>query len=86
MKWIVIIAICSNLSGECTPNHTDNVVYDNFRDCVIAGTEKGLEIMKNLDKDDFNKNKLGIRLHCKRINEDQTNKSTIPSYKVKKEI
>ena len=86
MKWIALVAICSSLSGECTKTYSDNILYDTFYDCVVNGTAKSLDILKNIDKDEFNKNKLGIRLNCKRINEDQVNQSTIPSYKVKKEI
>ena len=62
MKWVYLMALCSSLSGECTNTYTDDTRYGDFYSCVKAGTAKSLEILENIDKEDFNKKKLSIRL------------------------
>ena len=44
MKFVLIMKICSALSGECClPEH--NVVFDSWYDCAAAGSLNTLNAM-----------------------------------------
>lgn len=86
MKWAIFLSICSGISSVCSGTYSDIETYPDYYSCIKSGSSKVVEIVDNIDRKQFNEDKIIVRFYCQEINEDQTNKSTIPSYKVKKKI
>ena len=57
MKFILIMKICSALSGNCLPEHNGGV-HDTWYDCAVAGTLNTLNAMAELGREDVNKRPL----------------------------
>lgn len=76
MKWLFFLALCSPVNQICSENYSNNKLYDDFYGCIQGGVVKSLEIIKNTDRQEFNKNKISIQLYCQAVNEDHTYKTT----------
>ena len=72
MKYILIYQICSILSGQCVLDTSDENIYDNWSDCVIAGSYKTIEIAEK-DKKVFDEYKMFVKYWC---SENNINKSS----------
>ena len=63
MKFILIMKICSALSGNCLPEHNGGV-HDSWYDCAAAGTLNTLNAMSELGREDVNNRKLFVTFKC----------------------
>ncbi len=69
MKFSLVIYICSTLHQICMPEIKAGEFYD-YYDCGIAGYEKAAEVLKSIDKQDFNKEQLLVSFRCLEIKND----------------
>ena len=53
MKFVLIMKICSALSGNCLPEHNGGV-HNSWYDCAAAGSLNTLNAMAELGKEDVN--------------------------------
>jgi len=74
MKFILILQLCSLISGQCLESTTPGYMFKSHYDCAIAGYALGQESMKLLAQDEsyygknrINKEKLAIKFECKEI-------------------
>ncbi len=78
MKYIIILYMCSMVSGECPSNNVVGYQFNNHYDCVIAGYKeaynafKSLEDMEELEKNYIEQEKLVIKFECKALNVENT--------------
>ena len=66
MKFILIMKICSALSGNCLPEHNGGV-HDSWYDCAAAGSLNTLNAMSELGKEDVNNRKLFVTFKCEAV-------------------
>ena len=64
MKFILVLALCSQTYGSCMPPIQNSIYYDSFRDCSIAGYEESLKILKAFSIKEFEDKKLYTSFAC----------------------
>jgi hypothetical protein len=64
MKFILVLALCSQTYGSCMPPVKNKIHYDSFRDCTMAGYEESLTILKTFSIEEFEKNKIYTSFAC----------------------
>ena len=86
MKYVLVLWLCSVISGKCTSSVVPGYQYKTHWDCVYSGygfsqkvfTE--LEDREEWDKDYINKHKMVVKFECLEFPED---KIIIPKKKPK---
>ena len=63
MKFILIMKICSALSGNCLPEHNAGV-HNSWYECAVAGSLNTLNAMQEIGELEMNKRKLYITFKC----------------------
>jgi hypothetical protein len=67
MKFLLIVYICSAISGECFTTPQYPKILDDHYDCVRAGLSDSYEIIyaeKNFTKDQINNSQLYPKFTC----------------------
>tara|TARA_R100000231_G_scaffold81730_1_gene62558 strand:+ start:410 stop:631 length:222 start_codon:yes stop_codon:yes gene_type:complete len=72
MKFILILSICSSLTGTCQTIGIPTERFDTWSECVKAGAEQIIKTTETFE-DKFNKQRLVVSYFC---NEDHSNKTT----------
>jgi len=87
-KFILIMYMCSMVSGQCPSSHIPGFEFDTHSDCVLNGykiahsTFKSLEANEEWDEEYVENNKIVVRFDCKAIQVPQE-KLIIPPKKPK---
>ena len=63
MEFLLVVQICSILSGECMPPQSNESQLYSWSECVTAGGEATIEIA-NKDVKIFDEHKLMIKYWC----------------------
>jgi len=63
-KFILILSVCSFLSGECNNPVQPPVVYDDWAECAVDASVKSLELLQKEGKDKVNKYRLAVKFGC----------------------
>ena len=63
IKYILIMKVCSALSGNCLPEHNAGV-HDSWYECAVAGSLNTLSAMQEIGELEMNKRKLYITFKC----------------------
>ena len=69
MKFALVIYICSSLHQVCMPELKAGE-FDSLYDCGIAGYEKAANVLKNINREDFNKEQLLVSFICAEVKND----------------
>ena len=73
MKYILILYMCSMVSGECPSSTISGWQFENHYDCVNAGYGVSQQTFRNLqDLEEWNREyieqqKIAIRFECKEL-------------------
>lgn len=73
MKYILILYMCSMVSGECPSSTISGWQFENHYDCVNAGygvsqqTFRNLEDLEEWSKEYIEQQKIAIRFECKEL-------------------
>ena len=73
MKYILILYMCSMVSGECPTSTISGWQFENHYDCVNAGygvsqqTFRNLEDLEEWSKEYIEEQKIAIRFECKEL-------------------
>ena len=73
MKYILILYMCSMVSGECPSSTISGWQFENHYDCVNAGygvsqqTFRNLEDLEEWSKEYIEEQKIAIRFECKEL-------------------
>jgi len=76
MKYILILYMCSMVSGECPSSTISGWQFENHYDCVNAGYGVSQQTFRNLqDLEEWNREyieqqKIAIRFECKELKVD----------------
>ena len=66
IKFVLILHLCSSISGECFENQTI-AEHDDYFSCVKNGYFQSYVSLSSLNVEDINKRKLAIRFECKEL-------------------
>ena len=64
MKFMLVMTICSATFQTCLPPDSSQTVYDSYYDCATAGYLNSIGVLKSLDVDSVNENKLVVNFKC----------------------
>jgi hypothetical protein len=64
VKFVLVLALCSQTYGSCMPPLQNKTFYNSFRDCSIAGYEGSLSILKAFSVKEFEDKKLYTSFTC----------------------
>lgn len=73
MKFIIVVYVCSMVTGVCPTSSITGYQFDTHNDCVEAGYRLSYNKFKNLnkleefDKDYIEENKIVIKFECRDI-------------------
>ena len=73
MKYILILYMCSMVSGECPTSTISGYQFENHYDCVNAGygvsqqTFRNLEELEEWSREYIEQQKIAIRFECKEL-------------------
>ena len=66
MKFLLIITVCSSIYNTCMPPAEMYPLYSSFTDCVMAGHENSLYVLKELGPK-VESNRINAIFNCKQI-------------------
>ena len=64
MKFVLIMQICSALSGTCEEPYSPAIKFGTFYNCGISGYSIAGSTIKQMNVDKVNKDKLYVRFGC----------------------
>ena len=68
MKYLLIMILCSNVSGTCLPGYEWPVQYDNLYDCLQTGYKESIRKHRDIGEKEINEHGIFIKFECKEIN------------------
>ena len=69
IKFILVLSVCSFLTGECKPPVQPPIVYDSWADCATDASVKSLELLQEEGKDNVNQYRLAVKFGCYPVSE-----------------
>ena len=69
MKYIIILYLCSFAGTEpvCYSERMVGLEHSEYQSCILEGYRHSHNVLKKMDKDKINKEKLAIKFICKEI-------------------
>ena len=72
MKMILIMLVCSFVSGTCTPPLVINEEFEDMYSCLIRGYEESISMTMDVGREEINKKGLFTRFACREVPETNT--------------
>ena len=66
MKFILVLHLCTMLTGQCYESLHVNLEFNDHRSCALAGYDISAKSLEQLDPDQVNQNELAVRFQCKK--------------------
>ena len=74
MKFILVLHLCSMITGQCLDSHHPGYQFKTHYDCAIAGYALSQKSLKLLSEEEYyygldriNKERLAIRFECREL-------------------
>ena len=68
-KFILILSVCSFLTGECKNPVQPPIVYDSWAECAADASLKSLELLQEEGKDNVNQYRLAVKFGCYEVHD-----------------
>ena len=68
-KFILVLSVCSFLTGECKNPVQPPVVYNDWAECAADASLKSLELLQKEGKDDVNRDRRAVKFGCYEVND-----------------
>ena len=68
-KFILILSVCSFLTGEFKNPVQPPVVYNDWAECAADASLKSLELLQKEGKDNVNQYRLAVKFGCYQVND-----------------
>ena len=68
-KFILILQVCSFLTGECKAPIQPEVIYNDWAECAADASLKTLELLQKEGKDNVNQYKLAVKYGCYEVHD-----------------
>ena len=69
MKFVLILIMCSGISGQCIDPHEWPTRYDNMYDCLQEGYAESSKKLKEMGPETVNKLYAHIKFYCQPVTE-----------------
>jgi len=67
MKFILVMGVCSFITGECLPPIQSLENFDDWKSCAIKGLQVGAEVLEAMDINTVNEHRLSIQYSCEEL-------------------
>ena len=73
MKFILILHLCSVITGKCTESSIPGLMFTSHYDCALGGYKMAHKMFEMLKDDDYygldriNEEKIAIKFECKEL-------------------
>ena len=67
MKFILVMSVCSFLSGECKAPVQSPILYNEWAECAADASVKSLQLLQKEGKENVNKYRLAVKYSCKPV-------------------
>ena len=68
-KFILILQVCSFLTGECKAPIQPEITYNDWAECAAAASLKSLELLQKEGKASVNQYRLAVKFGCYQVND-----------------
>jgi len=65
MKFVLMLSICSFVTGECKDPVTYGQTFDTWKECAIVALDTSIQYLELMDKDIVNKLQLSTQYTCR---------------------
>jgi len=69
MKFILMLSVCSFVTGECKDPIRYQETFDTWKECAIVALDTSIKYLEAMDTDTVNKFKLSTQYTCKQNKE-----------------
>ena len=69
-KFVLILALCSNVHSACMNPVQDGKTYDTFGECILQAYDQSLIILHTIDIKEVDGNQLYTNFICKEQEDD----------------
>jgi len=69
MKFVLMLSICSFVTGECKDPIRYQETFDTWKECAIVALDTSIKYLEAMDTDTVNKFKLSTQYTCKQNKE-----------------
>jgi uncharacterized protein YjfI (DUF2170 family) len=69
-KFVLILALCSNVHSACMSPVQDAKAYDTFRECILQAYDQSLKILTSIDIKEVDGKELYTKFICKDKEDD----------------
>ena len=65
MKFILMLSVCSFVTGECKDSVTYGQTFDTWKQCAIVALDTSIQYLELMDKDTVNELQLSTQYTCR---------------------
>ena len=65
MKFVLMLSVCSFVTGECKDPITYGQTFDTWKECAIVALDTSIQYLELMDKDTVNKLQLSTQYTCR---------------------
>ena len=65
MKFVLMLSVCSFVTGECKDPVTYNQTFDTWKQCAIVALDTSIQYLELMDKDTVNELQLSTQYTCR---------------------
>ena len=69
IKFILVLQVCSFLSGECKIAVQPDIVYNEWAECTADASVRSLELLQKEGRENVNQYRLAVKFGCYPISE-----------------
>jgi len=69
MKFVLMLSVCSFVTGECKDPIRYQETFDTWKECAIVALDTSIKYLEAMDTDTINKFKLSTQYTCKQNKE-----------------
>ena len=69
MKFVLMLSVCSFVTGECKDPVKYQETFDTWKECAIVALDTSIKYLETMDTDTVNKFKLSTQYTCKQNKE-----------------
>jgi len=64
MKFVLMLSVCSFVTGECKPPITYGQTFDTWKQCAIVAMSTSMQYLQAMDDETVNKFELSTQYTC----------------------
>tara|TARA_R100001594_G_scaffold142475_2_gene189429 strand:+ start:372 stop:584 length:213 start_codon:yes stop_codon:yes gene_type:complete len=68
MKFVLMLSVCSFLTGECKEPIKYEQTFDTWKDCAIVALNTSINFLETMDIETVNKFQLSTQYSCRQQN------------------